>query len=36
MGQMMFSKYIAVVDADVDMHNTSQVLFHLGANTDPQ
>ena len=36
MGQMMFSKYIVVVDADVDVHNTSEVLFHLTANTDPQ
>jgi len=25
-----------VVDADVDVHNTSEVLFHLCANTDPQ
>jgi 4-hydroxy-3-polyprenylbenzoate decarboxylase len=36
MGQMMFTKYIVVVDADVDVHNTSDVLFHLCANTDPQ
>jgi 4-hydroxy-3-polyprenylbenzoate decarboxylase len=36
MGQMMFSKYIVVVDEDVDVHNTSQVLFRLCANTDPQ
>ena len=36
MGQMMFTKYIVVVDADVDVHNTSEVLFHLTANTDPQ
>jgi len=36
MGQMMFTKYIVVVDADVDVHNTSDVLFHLTANTDPQ
>ena len=36
MGQMMFTKFIVVVDADVDVHNTSQVLFHLTANTDPQ
>jgi 4-hydroxy-3-polyprenylbenzoate decarboxylase len=36
MGQMMFTKYIIVVDAGVDVHNTSQVLFHLTANTDPQ
>ncbi len=35
MGQMMFSKYIVVVDADVNVHDTSQVLFHLTANTDP-
>lgn len=36
MGQMMFSKYIVVVDADVNVHNTSEVLFHLCANTDPE
>jgi 4-hydroxy-3-polyprenylbenzoate decarboxylase len=36
MGQMMFTKYIIVVDADVDVHNTSDVLFRLCANTDPQ
>jgi 4-hydroxy-3-polyprenylbenzoate decarboxylase len=36
MGQMMFTKYIVIVDAEVDVHNTSQVLFHLTANTDPQ
>src|SRR5579862_6094089 len=36
MGQMMFSKYIIVVDADVNVHNTREVLFRLCANTDPQ
>jgi 4-hydroxy-3-polyprenylbenzoate decarboxylase len=36
MGQMMFTKYIVVVDADVDVHNTRDVLFRLCANTDPQ
>ena len=36
MGQMMFTKYIIVVDEDVDVHNTSEVLFRLCANTDPQ
>lgn len=36
MGQMMFSKIIVVVDADVDVQNTSDVLFHLCANVDPQ
>jgi 4-hydroxy-3-polyprenylbenzoate decarboxylase len=24
------------VDEDVDVHNTSDVLFRIGANTDPQ
>jgi len=36
MGQMMFSKIIVIVDADVNVHNTSDVLFHLCANIDPQ
>ena len=29
MGQMMFSKYIVVVDEDCDVRNTSEVLFRL-------
>lgn len=36
MGQMMFSKYIIVVDDDVDVHDTPEVLFRLCSNTDPQ
>ena len=36
MGQMMFTKYIIVVDHDVNVHNTSDVLFRLCANTDPR
>src|ERR1041384_7922481 len=36
MGQMMFTKYVVVVDDGVDVHNTSSVLFRLCANTDPQ
>jgi len=36
MGQMMFTKYIVVVDEDVNVYNTSDVLFRLCANTDPQ
>jgi 4-hydroxy-3-polyprenylbenzoate decarboxylase len=36
MGQMMFTKYMIVVDEEVDVHNTSEVLFRLCANTDPQ
>ena len=36
MGQMMFSKYIVVVDDDCDVHDTSAVLFRWLSNTDPQ
>ena len=36
MGQMMFTKIIVVVDAHVNVHDTSDVLFHLCANVDPQ
>ena len=36
MGQMMFTKYIVVVDADCDVHNTSDVLFRMCSNTDPE
>ncbi|MFZ4116458.1 MAG: menaquinone biosynthesis decarboxylase [Chthoniobacterales bacterium] len=36
MGQMMFSKYIIVVDDDCDVQNTSEVLFRFCSNTDPQ
>jgi 4-hydroxy-3-polyprenylbenzoate decarboxylase len=35
MGQMMFTKIIVVVDAHVNVHDTSDVLFHLCANIDP-
>ncbi len=36
MGQMMFTKYLIIVDEDVNVHDTSEVLFRLCANTDPQ
>jgi 4-hydroxy-3-polyprenylbenzoate decarboxylase len=36
MGQMMFTKIIVVVDEDVDVHNTREVLFRLTANIDPE
>jgi 4-hydroxy-3-polyprenylbenzoate decarboxylase len=36
MGQMMFTKIIVVVDADVNVRNTSEVLFRLCANIDPE
>jgi 4-hydroxy-3-polyprenylbenzoate decarboxylase len=35
MGQTMFTKCIVVVDDDVDVHKTSEVLFRLCANTSP-
>ena len=36
MGQMMFTKYIIVVDDDIDIHNLSNLAFHVFANTDPK
>jgi 4-hydroxy-3-polyprenylbenzoate decarboxylase len=36
MGQMMFSKYIIIVDEDCDVHSLSEVMFRVCANTDPQ
>jgi 4-hydroxy-3-polyprenylbenzoate decarboxylase len=36
LGQMMFTKYLVVVDDDVDVHDTREVLFRLCANTDPE
>ena len=36
MGQMMFAKMIVVVDEDVNVHDTQEVLFRLCANIDPQ
>lgn len=35
-GQMMFSKYVIIVDAHVDVQNLSQVAFHVFNNTDPK
>jgi 4-hydroxy-3-polyprenylbenzoate decarboxylase len=34
-GQMSFTKFIVVVDEQVDVHNVDDVLFHLFANCDP-
>ncbi|MEM6259441.1 MAG: UbiD family decarboxylase domain-containing protein [Planctomycetota bacterium] len=34
-GQMAWTKFIVVVDDDVDVHNHAEVLFHLCANVDP-
>ncbi|MCE7933690.1 MAG: menaquinone biosynthesis decarboxylase [Chlorobi bacterium CHB2] len=36
LGQMSLSKYIVVVDSDIDVQNTDTVMFHVGANVDPQ
>ncbi|MCK6455928.1 MAG: UbiD family decarboxylase [Phycisphaerae bacterium] len=35
-GQMMFTKFIVVVDEDVNVHDEQDVLFHVGANVDPR
>ena len=34
-GQMAWTKFIIVVDENVDVHDHEQVLFHLCANCDP-
>jgi 4-hydroxy-3-polyprenylbenzoate decarboxylase len=36
LGQMSLTKWIVVVDADVDVQNTDEVLFYVGANVDPE
>ncbi|MBI3591722.1 MAG: UbiD family decarboxylase [Candidatus Melainabacteria bacterium] len=36
MGQMMFTKYVIVVDDDIDIHNLSNLAFHVFSNTDPK
>jgi 4-hydroxy-3-polyprenylbenzoate decarboxylase len=35
-GQMCFTKMIVVVDADVNVHDENEVLFHMLANCDPR
>ncbi|HVP13022.1 MAG TPA: UbiD family decarboxylase [Phycisphaerae bacterium] len=35
-GQMMFSKFIIVVDDDVNVHDEQAVMFAVGANVDPR
>lgn len=36
LGQMSLTKYVVVVDGDVDVQNTDTVMFHVGANVDPE
>ncbi|MGE5610320.1 MAG: menaquinone biosynthesis decarboxylase [Bacillota bacterium] len=35
-GQMSLTKFIIVVDADIDVHDEQEVLFRLFANCDPE
>lgn len=35
-GQMMFTKGIVVVDADIDPHDATEVLFRVTSNVDPR
>ncbi len=35
-GQMAFSKFIVVVDEDVDVHDEQEVMLRIGANVDPR
>jgi len=35
-GQLMFSKFVIVVDEDVDVQDVDKVLFEVGANVDPR
>lgn len=36
LGQMMFTKIIVVVDKEVNVQNTSEVLWRIGNNVDPR
>lgn len=36
LGQMMLTKSIVVVDADVNLHDATEVIFHLTGNVDPK
>ena len=35
LGQLMLTKIVVVVDADVDVHDADEVWFHVGANVHP-
>jgi len=36
MGQMMFTKTIIIVDADIDIHNLNEVLWRVTSSIDPR
>jgi 4-hydroxy-3-polyprenylbenzoate decarboxylase len=35
LGQMMFTRYVVVVDEDVDVHDLGEVLYRVGLQADP-
>ncbi|HEV2519944.1 MAG TPA: menaquinone biosynthesis decarboxylase [Thermoplasmata archaeon] len=35
LGQLMFTRYVVVVDDDVDVHDLSEVLYRVGLQADP-
>jgi 4-hydroxy-3-polyprenylbenzoate decarboxylase len=35
-GQMMFSKFIIIVDEEINVHDEQEVMFAVGANVDPR
>ena len=35
LGQLMFTRYLIVVDEDVDVHDLSEVLYRVGLQADP-
>ncbi len=36
LGQMMFTKILVILDEDVDVQNTAEVLWRIGSNVDPK
>jgi 4-hydroxy-3-polyprenylbenzoate decarboxylase len=36
LGQMMFTRYVIVVDDDVNVHELSEVLYRVGLQADPE
>jgi 4-hydroxy-3-polyprenylbenzoate decarboxylase len=36
LGQMMFTRYVIVVDEDVNVHDLSEVLYRVGLQADPE
>jgi 4-hydroxy-3-polyprenylbenzoate decarboxylase len=36
LGQMMFTRYVIVVDDDVNVHDLSEVLYRVGLQADPE